>query len=76
MKSKSAISPLFHGLEVLSSVSDKAEVFCEIISDKSDLDDSVSPIPAFLLIANVKLYNIPMVLTIFKKVITGIVSSK
>ena len=39
-KGKSAISPLFNGMEVLSSASDKAKLFAENVSKNSDLDDS------------------------------------
>ena len=39
-KGKSAISPLFNGMEVLSSASDKAKLFAENVSKNSDLDNS------------------------------------
>ena len=39
-KSKSAIPPLFKGLEVLSSKSDKAKLFAENFSKKCNFDDS------------------------------------
>ena len=39
-KGKSAISPLFNGVEVLSSASDKAKLFAEKFSKNSNLDDS------------------------------------
>ena len=39
-KGKSAIPPLFSGLEVLPSASDKAKLFAEKFSIKSNLDDS------------------------------------
>ena len=38
-KGKSAIPPLFNGSEVLSSASDKAELFAENFSKNSNLDD-------------------------------------
>ena len=38
-KGKSAILPLFNGLEVLSSGSDKAKLFAEHFSKNSNLDD-------------------------------------
>ena len=38
-KGKSAIPPLFNGPEVLSSASDKAELFAENFSKNSNLDD-------------------------------------
>ena len=39
-KGKSAIPPLFSGLEVLSSASDEAKLFTENFSKNSNLDDS------------------------------------
>ena len=48
-KSKSAIPPLFNGLEVLSSASDKAKLFAENFSLNSNLDDSGISLPPFLL---------------------------
>ena len=38
-KGKSAILPLFNGLEVLSSASDKAKLFAKNLSKNSNLDD-------------------------------------
>ena len=46
-KGKSAIPPLFNGLEVLSSASDKAKLFAENFSKNSNLDDSVISLPVF-----------------------------
>ena len=40
-KGKSAITPLFNGLEVLSSESDKAQLFAKNFSKNSNLDDLV-----------------------------------
>ena len=45
--SKSAIPPLFNGLEVLSSASDKAKLFAENFSKNSNLDDSGISLPVF-----------------------------
>ena len=39
-RGKSAIPPLFNGPDVLSSASDKAKLFAENFSMKSNLDDS------------------------------------
>ena len=39
-KDKSAIPPLFNGLEVLPSASDQVKWFAENFSKKSNLDDS------------------------------------
>ena len=44
---KSAIPPLFHGTEVLSSASDKAKLFAENFSKNSNLDDSGISLPVF-----------------------------
>ena len=46
-KGKSAIPPLFNGLEVLSSASDKSKLFNENFSKNSNLDDSGIPLPVF-----------------------------
>ena len=48
-KGKSAIPPLFNGLEVLSSASDKAKLFAENFSMNSNLDDSGISLPVSLL---------------------------
>ena len=46
-KGKSAIPPLFNGLELLSSASDKAELCGENFSKNSNLDDSGISLPVF-----------------------------
>ena len=46
-KSKSVIPPIFNGPEVLSSSSDKANLFAENFSKNSDLDDSDVSLPVF-----------------------------
>ena len=46
-KGKSAITPLFTGLEVLSSASDKAKLFAKNFSKNSNLDDSGISLPVF-----------------------------
>ena len=51
-KLKSAIPPLFNGLEVLSSTSDKAKVFAENFPNNSDLDDSGISLPVFTRISS------------------------
>ena len=48
-KGKSAIPPLFNGLEMLSSASDKAKLFAENFSKNSNLDDSGIALLIFLL---------------------------
>ena len=46
-KGKSAIPPLFIDPEVLSSASDKAQLFAENFSKNSNLDDSGIYLPVF-----------------------------
>ena len=48
-KGKSAIAPLFSNLEVLSSASDKANLFPENFCKNSDLDESGISLPVSLL---------------------------
>ena len=55
-KSKSAISPLSNGPEVLSSASDKAKVFAKNFSKNSNLDDSGISLPVFPSRTNLKLH--------------------
>ena len=57
-KGKSAISSLFNGLKVLSSASDKAKLFAEVFSKKSNLDDSAISLPVFPRRTNLKLCTI------------------
>lgn len=46
---KSVIPPLFNGPEVLTSSKDKAELFANLFSANSTLDDTDHPVPEFLL---------------------------
>ena len=46
-KRKSAIPPLFNGRDVLSSASDKANLFAKNFSENSNLDDSGISSPIF-----------------------------
>ena len=75
-KGKSAIPPLFNGLEVLSSAFDKAKLFAKTFSRKSNLDDSGISLPVFPSGTNLKLHNISITLKMVKKVITNLDSSK
>ena len=75
-KGKSAIPPLFNGLEVLSSASDKAKLFPKNFSKNSNLDDSGISLPVFPSRSNLKLHNISITPKIRKKVITNLDSSK
>ena len=60
-KGKSVIPPLFNGLEVLSSASDKVKLFAKNFSKNSDLDDSGISLPAFPSRTNLKLHNISII---------------
>ena len=53
---KSAILPLFNGPEVLSSASDKANLFAKNFSKNSNLDDSSISLPVFSSRTNLKLH--------------------
>ena len=71
-KAKSAITPLFNGPEVLSSVSDKAKLFAENFSKNSNLDDSGIFLPVFPSRTNLKLHNISVTPKMVKKVIMNL----
>ena len=75
-KGKSAITPLFNDLEVLSSASDKAKLFAKKFSNNSNFDDSGISVSAFPSRTNLKLHNISITPKIVKKVITNADSSK
>ena len=75
-KGKSAIPPLFNGLEVLSSASDKAKLFAKNFSKNSNLDDSGISLPVFPSRTNQKLHNISVTPKMVKKVITNLDLSK
>ena len=76
-KGKSAITPLFNRLEVLSSASDKAKLFANNFSKNSILDDSGISLPVFFPSrTNLKLHNISITPKMVKKVITNLDSSK
>ena len=70
-KGKSAIPPLFNGLEVLSSASDKAKLFAKNFCENSNLDDSGISLPVFPSRTNLKLHNISITPKMVKKVITN-----
>ena len=75
-KGKSAIPPLFIGLEVLSSASDKAKLFAENFSMNSNLDDSGISLPAFPCRTNLKLHNISVTPKMVRKVVMKLNMSK
>ena len=76
-KGKSTLPPLFNGLEVLSSASDKAsELFTESFSKNFNLDDSGISLPVFSSTTNLKLHNISVTPTMVNKVIMNLDLSK
>ena len=75
-KGKSAIPPLFNGPEVLSSASDKAELFAENFSKNSNLEDSRISLPVFPSRTYLKLRNISVTHKMVKKVIMNLDLSK
>ena len=68
-KGKSAILPLFNGLEVSFSASDKAKLVAENVSKNFNLDDSSISVPVFSSRTNLKLHNISVTPKMVKKVI-------
>ena len=75
-KRKSAIPPLFNGLEVLSSTSDKAKLFPENFSMNSNLDDSGISLSVFPSRTNLKLHNISATPKMVGKVVINLNFSK
>ena len=73
---KSAIPLLFNHQEVLSSASDKAQLFAENFSKNSNLDDSGIFLPVFTSRTNLKLLNISVTPKMVKKVIMNLDLSK
>ena len=71
-KGKSAIDPLFNGLKVLSSASDKTKLFAENFSKNSNLDDSGISLSVFPSRTNLKLHDISATPKMVKKVITNL----
>ena len=75
-KGKSAIPPLFNGLEVLSSASDKAKLFAENFSLSSNLADSGISLPTFCSRTNLKLHNFSVTPKMIGKVVVNLDLSK
>ena len=75
-KGKFAIPPRFSGLEVLSSASDKAELFAENFSMNSNLDDPGIFLLVFPSRTNLRLHNSSVTPKMVKKVIMNLHSSK
>ena len=71
-ESKSAIPPLFNGLELLPSASDKAKLFVGKFSKNSNLDDSGISLPVFSSRTNLKLHNISVTTKMVRKAITNL----
>ena len=71
-KGKSVILPLFNGLEVLSSASNKAKLLAKIFSKNSNLDNSGISLPIFPPRSNMKLHNISVTPKSIKKVVTNL----
>ena len=61
---------------MLSSASDKAQLFAENFSLNSDLDDSGVPLPVFPSRTNLKLHNISVTPKMVKKVTMNLNLSK
>ena len=75
-KGKPAITPLFNGLEVLSSVSDKTKLFAKNFSQNFNLDDSGISLLVFLSRTSLKLHNISVSPKMVRKAIMNLDLSK
>ena len=75
-KGKSAIPSQFISSELLSSASDKANLFAKNFSKNSNLDDSGISLPVFPSRTNLKLHHISVTAKMVKKVIMTLDSSK
>ena len=69
---KCAIPPLFSGIEVLSSASDKAILFLKNFSKNYDFDGSGISLPIFHSRTNLKLNNISVTPNLVKKTMTNL----
>ena len=75
-KGKSAIPSQFNGPEVLSSASDKANLFAQNFPNNSNLDDSCISLTVFPSRTNLKLISISRTPKMVKTVITNLDSSR
>ena len=75
-KGKSAIPPLFTIPDVLSSASDKAELFAKNVSTNSNLENSGISLPVFPSRTNEKLHNISVSPKMVKEVMMNLDLSK
>ena len=73
---KSALTPLYNSLGMLSSASDKTKLFAKNFSNNSNLDASGISLPAFPSRTNLKLNHISIPSKMVKKVITNLDSLK
>ena len=73
---KSAILPLFNGLEVSISASEKAKLSAELFSKNSNLDDSGYELPSFSCKTDITLSNVVITPKMVKKAICILDSSK
>ena len=71
-KSKSAITPLLNGPEVLSPASGKAKLFAENFPKNSNFDDSGISLPVFPSRPYLKLHNISVTPMMVKQVIKNL----
>ena len=71
-----SVPPLFNGLKVLSSASNKAKLFPENFSKNSHLDDSGISLPVFPSRTNLKLHNISLTPKMVKNFIMNLDLSK
>ena len=75
-KGKSAISPIFNSLVVLSSASNKEKLFAETFSKNSNLDDAGISLPVFPFRTTLKLHNISVTPKMLKTFIMNLDLSK
>ena len=64
--------PIFNGLEVLSSTSDKAKLFAKNFSKNVDLDESGISLPVFPSRTNLKQHHVSVTLKMVKKVMANL----
>ena len=75
-KDKSAIPPLFNGLDVLSYASEKEKLFAENFSKNSNVVDSGISVPVFSSRNNLRQHNISVTPKMVEKVIITLDLSK
>ena len=75
-REKSSIPPLFNGLEVLTSASEKVKLFAELFSKNSNLDDSGHELLSFSHRTGITLSNMVITPKMEKKAISNLNSSK